>query len=217
MNNEEFQQRISGMKTDIFPLDRMLPPETVFSIFLSEYNKRSDKSAFFKDRKFQRLREGYFAVFIALALDDLAGGKHHMVIPSDPASDVIMVRTMEGGDSFPAYRFDIKEFTDFSGSFANFVEKTIIPKVGIYNLVIATHRDINSGDLQSLLSSLRTENASEKVWLVGSPSKEGAPFDISKVTVVDKDAILYDKIIDLNKRLDMSRPSPIYQDKLREK
>jgi hypothetical protein len=57
-NEEEFQKRISEMKTDIFPLDRMLPPETVFSIFRQEYNKRNDKSAFFKDRKFQRMRGG---------------------------------------------------------------------------------------------------------------------------------------------------------------
>ena len=63
------QTQIKKMKTEIFPLDRMLPFGTVFKIFKDEYKRSNNKKLFFSDRRYQRLREGYFALFVAAALN----------------------------------------------------------------------------------------------------------------------------------------------------
>jgi len=37
--NDFLEKQIKQMKTDVFPLDRMLPISTVFEIFKEEYGK----------------------------------------------------------------------------------------------------------------------------------------------------------------------------------
>jgi hypothetical protein len=215
MDNAEFQKRIAEMKTDIFPLDLMLPPETVYATFVGEYAKISNKGVFFKNREFQRLREGYFSLFVAASLDDLAGKKHHLTFPIDPSNDIIFAKVTDGADEFPAYRFDVKEFTIYSGSFEEFVQTKIIPKLEIYNLVVATYQYLDGNDLALLMEALREKGSDRRIWLTGSSSPEDKDVDIGRVTVMDKDKILYNEIIDLNERYNIEGPMVIYHDKLR--
>src|SRR3989344_3137369 len=92
LDEKQFQKRISDTAIDIFPIDRILPIETVFSFFSQEYTKTNDRNLFFRDRKFQRLREGYFAMFIALSLNETSGNKHFLMFPSAKDKDVYIDR-----------------------------------------------------------------------------------------------------------------------------
>lgn len=216
MDNERLHERISQTAVDIYPLDRMLPAETVFSIFTKEYAKSDDKGLFFRNKKFQRLREGYFALFPVVALQDISGKEHYLMFPSDPSNDVYVFCVQGETDSkFNGYKFDVKEFTSFSDSFISFAEKKIIPKIDIYNMVIGTHRKIEGIDLKFLSDHLKNNNSEAKIWLVGNPTEDNDNESIAKVTMIDKEGFLYDKIINLDKWLDKNKPLKIYQDIIR--
>lgn len=216
-NNKNIIKRIFETKTEIFPLDRMLPLETVYLLFLEEYNKVENKEAFAKNNIYnKRLREGYFSLFAALSLNDNQGKKQYLVFPSDPGCDVYILNRVDmEEDKFDAFAFDIKEFTDFSKTFIDFIDKSIVPKLDIYSIIIGTHRKIKGSDLKYLSDQLKIINSMAKVWLVGSPSNENDENNISKVTIVDKEQILYDKIIVLDDWLDEGSPPIIYEDFIR--
>src|SRR4030042_3369814 len=215
MNDEQLQKRISQTVFDIYPLDRMLPVETVYSIFLKEYAQSDDKSIFFHDRKFQRLIEGYFALFLAVSLKDMLGKEHYLMFPGDPSNDVYTFYIQdEDKTKSVGYRFDIKEFTSFSDSFISFAEKVIIPKIDIYNIAVGTHRKIEGKDLKFLSNYLKSKSSDAKIWLIGSPIEENNNENISKVTVINKEGFIYDKVIDLNKWLN-NTPLDIYQNIIR--
>lgn len=216
MDDERFQKRISQTVVDIYPLDRMLPAETVYSIFVMEYARSNDKNLFFRDKKFQRLREGYFALFPILALKDLSGKEHYLMFPSDPSNDVYTFYVKEEAESkFVGYKLDIKEFTNFSDSFVSFVEKVIIPKLDIYNIVIGTYRKIEGKDLKFLSDHLKNKDSGVKIWLVASPTEENDNENVARVVAIGKEGVFYDKIINLDEWIDKSKPVKIYQDVIR--
>ncbi|MBW1853794.1 MAG: hypothetical protein JRJ00_03800 [Deltaproteobacteria bacterium] len=216
MDDKQFQKRISETVVDIYPLDRLLPIETVYSIFEREYARTDNKNVFFRERKFQRLREGYFSLFAAISLTDTSNKNHYLMFPGNPSNDVhICYCKNKSKSEFVGYEFDIKEFTSFSDSFTGFIKKKIVPKVDIYNLIIATYRKIDGKDLRYLIDCLKFKDSDIKVWLVGNPFEENNDKDISKVTIIDKDRILYDKTINLNEWLDRRKPEIIYQDTIR--
>ncbi len=65
--------RIISTKHDFVPLDRMIPLKTAVNLFEKEYKK--DIKNFF-DRKYQRLREVYFSLFVCRALDLMERREH---------------------------------------------------------------------------------------------------------------------------------------------
>lgn len=213
ITNEQFKKRVSETKNDIFPLDRLLPLETVYSIFREEYIKTDDRNLFFRDRKFQRLREGYFTLFATIFLNETTKKRHLLFFPSTQDTDVYIAYPK--GDKLNGYAFDVKEFTNWSDSFANFVDKSIIPKADIYNLIIATYRKIDGNDLACLIKRLNQKDILAKVWLIGAPREENNDKEIAKVTIVDKNGLVYDKTINLDDWIDKNKQTIIYQDVVR--
>jgi len=219
MNDEFLQKRIVETEHEIFPLDRLLPLESIYLIFEQEYAKSEDKNLFFKDRKFQRLREGYFAMFVAISLQDTSGKPHYIVFPSNPDNDVYIVYRINSEDEetpkLTAYEFDIKEYTNWSPDFEDFTKKSIIPKIDIYNIAIPTYRAMDGSDLDILVSHLKSNNIDRKMWILGLPSETEEDHAISDVTVINKDGIVYHKTINLSDWIDKEKIPIIFQDTIR--
>ena len=219
MNEDFLRKRITETKTEIFPLDRLLPLESVYLIFSKEYNSVTDKNLFFRDRKYQRLREAYFSMFVAVSLQDTSIGKeqHYLVFPSNPDNDVYITKKVSD-EKIPkhiAYEFDIKEYTDWSPSFDEFMEKSIIPKIEIYNIAIPTYRKIDGSDIESLINFLKSKNLINKIWFLGLPDKENYNYDISALTIIDKDGIVYKKTLNLKDWIQTDTTPMIFQDVIR--
>ncbi len=217
MDNNFFLKRISETTSEIYPLDRLLPIESVYMISLQEYEKSSDKNLFFRDRKYQRLREGYFAMFVAVALQDYFNYPHYLVFPTNPDNDVYIAYRLPGetNEKMGAYPFDIKEYTNWSSTFDKFLQKNVLPKLEAYSIAVSTYRKIDGNDIKSLIDYLQSKNLSTGVWFLGSPTEEDQGYDISSVTIVNKDGILYEKVIDLNDWIDKTRPIVVFQDIIR--
>lgn len=220
MDEKFLWQRIAETKTEIFPLDRLLPLETVYSIFEDEYAKTVDKHIFFKDRRYQRLREGYFAIFVALSIMDPANKPHYLVFPSNPSNDLYVASRMsvEQNGTIPkllAYEFDIKEFTNWSPNFRDFTIEKIIPRIGSYNIAIPTYRAIQRKDLEILVQHLNTYNLNSKIWILGKVTDDDYDYTSSRVSIFSKDGLIYDNVINLNKELDRTAPRLVYQDVIR--
>lgn len=216
MNDEFFTKRISETKTEIFPLDRLLPLESIYVIFEQEYKKLEEKSVFFRDRRFQRLREGYFSMFVAIYLQDINGKVPYLVFPSKPSNDVYIAYRMNDYEEqvlkLKAHEFDIKEFTDYSSSFDKFVLEKIIPKIDIYNIVISTYRKIDANDIKPLIDYLQYKNLATEIWILGAPTEIKQDYNISNVTVINKNGIVYDKIINLTDWIDKNKQPIVFQD-----
>ncbi len=213
ITNDQLKKRVLETKKEIFPLDRLLPLETVYSIFLEEYTGIDDRSLFFSDRKFQRLREGYFALFVTISLNKTTKENHLLLFPSSPDNDIYIVYPKE--DKLMSYAFDVKEFTNWSDSFASFVDKKIIPKIDTYNLIIATYRKIDGSDLSYIVQCLDQKNIDSKIWILGSPSEKGDDPNISQVIIVNRHGFVYDQAINLNDWIDENKPPVVYQDIVR--
>ncbi len=221
MNDEFFKKRITETKHEIFPLDRLLSLESIYRIFQEEYAKSEDKNLFFKDPKYQRLREGYFSMFVVISLQDtlISGKRHYLIFPSDPSNDVyIGYRSNDDKEPIPkltTYEFDIKEYTNWSPNFEEFVRKSVIPKVSIYNISVPTYRKMDGQDLQLLIDYLKANNLTRRIWILGLPSDTVENYDISDVTIIDKDGIVYHKTIDLGEWIDKTEVPVIFQDVIR--
>lgn len=213
MNKEDLKRKILETKQDIFPLDKLLPLETVYFMWKEEYVKTNDRNLFFRDRKFQRLREGYFSLFAAISLNQTTKHKHLLLFPSVQDNDVYLVYPNK--NNLVGYAFDVKEFTNWSDSFAEFVNRSIIPKIHIYNLIIATYRKIDRYDLDYLITVLEEKNIDKRVWVVSAPTEDHDNNDISKVTIVDKSGLVYDQILDVGDWVDKKAPTIVYQDHVR--
>lgn len=219
MNDEFLQKRIFETRHEIFPLDRCLPLETIHFIFQQEYAKSNDKNLFFKDRKFQRLREGYFAMFVAISLQDTFGKPHYMVFPSNPDNDVYIAYRANREDEeiprFIAYEFDIKEYTNWSPSFEDFITKTIIPKIDIYNIAIPIYQPIDSSDFEILVNCLKSNNTDKKIWILGLPSSIEKDYAISNVIIINKNGIVYNKTLNIFDWINQEKAPIVYQDVIR--
>lgn len=217
MDISSFKKRISDTQVDIYPLDRLLPLNSVYSIFVEEYKKSSDKELFFKDRYYQRLREGYFALFAAISLQDTSKEEHFLLFPSVADNDVYICHRDEKSENerLIAFAFDIKEFTDWSKDFEKFIDEKVLPKIDIYNMAISTYRKIEGKDIQLLVDYLENNNSTSKIWFVGSPTEEDSGYQTSKVSIFSKDGLLYDKVLNLDDWLDSAGPVEIFQDVIR--
>lgn len=216
MDNFEFEKRIEETIWDIYPLDKILPIETVYSIFIEEYKKQDNKSIYFKERKYQRMREGFFSIFVAISLKHNSVAEQYLIFPSNKSQDVLIGSPNKLNEKeLIVSPYDIKEFTIFSKSFFEFVDNVIKPKLGIYNLVIATHREINKEDFEYLIDLLKKEKSSAQVWLLGAPNEGEENLKATKVTILNSEGIIYQKTFDLDDWLDFTKPIIIYHDTLK--
>ena len=113
------------------------------------------------------------------------------------------------------FEFDIKEYTNWSSNFEEFAKKRIIPKISIYNIAIPTYRKMDWQDLQLLVDYLKANNLTRRIWVLGLPSDSVEDVDISDVTIIDKDGIVYHKTINLSEWISKTETPMIFQDVIR--
>ena len=218
MTDDLIKKRTEETITEIFPLDRLLPLETVHKIFVEEYSKVQKKIIFRDERKFQRLREGYFVLFAAVSFTDINKKKCYLVFPSDPSNDVYICQIKDvtkPRPQFEAHPFDVKEYTEYSNSFEDFVSRSISKRLGTYNLIIASYKQMNWNDLKILFGLIKELAPNSKVWITGNSEINQDNIESAKVTVVSKEGIIYEKNINLDHWLDKGVDPIVYQDVIR--
>lgn len=218
MNYSEIKNRISDMETDIFPLDRMLPLSSVYKIFKYTYESIKDKNLLFRNRSYQRLREGYAGLFVAVSLNRAEQAEHFLTFPKDASNDITITSFIDKSRNLANKLLcDVKEFTNFSGEFNQFVQRKVVPKLEVYNIIIFIYKPLNRSDLENLLVTMKGKKGA--IWLVSSPDQRDQSYDLGKVTIImDNDYIAqYD--IDLSKGIvmDVGEPIIVYQNVLRDK
>lgn len=215
MKDKEFTKRINEMSQDIFPLDRMLPYASVFKLFSNTYNNEGNKAVFFKDRGYQKFREGYWSLFACRALDRMENKEHYICFPEDPANDVNFFSSNDSRSNLMNNLvFDIKEFTKYSKDFQSFAREKINPKRSMYGMIIGVTEGFDGAMLKTLL--IDNENDSGVFIVVATSETEQNPHE-SRVIYLHKDKIMFDEIIDIRIGVDMDEPVIIFQDLLRNK
>ena len=221
--DEFLQTQIKKMKTEIFPLDRLLPLSTVFKIFKDEYKKSDNKKLFFSDRRYQRLREGYFALFVAVALNYWEKKDHFLQFPENPQNDVNILSVKEMNDKksetwqLPC---DVKEYTEYSDSFEDFIIDKVIPRINIYNVIIGTYLSIQ--DVRPVINYIKNQEKRLTVWIVSSRDQVSTDFTTGIVTMIhpnNANAILQEEVALDNdiEQINTGEPILIFQNLLRHK
>jgi hypothetical protein len=150
---------------------------------------------------------------VAISLNDTSQNKHLLLFPSSQDNDVYIA--FPKGEKLEGFAFDVKEFTNWSSSFTDFVNESIIPKIDIYNLIIATYRKMDGNDLKFLVDCLNEKNISSRIWIVASPTEENDNNEISHISIIDRNGLVYGKTINLNDWIDKAKPQVVYQDIVR--
>ena len=215
MEQDEMLKRIISTKYDIFPLDRMLPAKTVFKIFSDIYNNEPRKSLFFKDRKYQRLREGYWSLFVCKALEKWQNKEYFISFPVNPANDVNFISHHDSEQKLMnKLVFDVKEFTKYSKNFKEFVKEKINPKRNIYGIIIGLMENVDG----LLLKSLLVDNKKDKgVFVVAALNKDDQrPYNV-RVIYFKENQVIFDYEVDVNIDINNEDPIFVFQNILRDK
>lgn len=218
VSKEELHKRIVETKHDVFPIGKMLPLSSVHHYIVEEY-KRAPADVSFYESKYQRLREGYFALFVAVSLNKGPGGEHYMHFPEHSDNDVDFLSVNDIKTPRPKFWkliCDVKEFTPHSQSFEDFVEKAVKPKLraNAYHIIIGMQADAPSASLKNLAS---LSSKTSTVWIVSSPSSDDQPYSKMLVTRLQGEDDIYNEEIDLLKEVPLTGEPPIvFQDDLRD-
>lgn len=219
MDKTQLHQRVLSRKTNVFPLDRMLPLETVYRFFLDEFNREKDKEVFVKNRKYQRLREGYFALFVGVFLTRNSGTIHFMRFPEGDHNDVDFLSMKDGSGVKPLMNrlvCDVKEYTEHSDSFEEFIEKAVAPKIRAraYHIIIGLHSNVKGEALQALAKLSRKDAT---VWTVSSLSEGDEDHEKMLVTMFQGEERIIQQEVNLDDELNIEGPAIVFEDILREK
>lgn len=213
MKNEVIHQRILNTKNDIFPLDKFLPINSAYTIFHNNYDKEADKTTFLSNRKFLRLREGYYSIFVATAYSLATEKEHFLCFPENTGNDVFIVELSKTEES-KAYEFDVKEFTAHSTSFGEFLIKSIFPRLELnrYDLIIGLHIGVSPTEQDEIIEHLKTINSKRMVYLVGVDSPDQESEDVCRVAALTCNGVVQNEVIDLRKHLSRLDPIIVFQD-----
>jgi len=218
MDQKEFAKQISTMQIDIFPLDRMLPLASVYKIFKGIYEKEQEKSTFLDNRKYKRLREGYFGLFVAAALDQWENKEHFLHFPSDPQNDINILFAKDLNaprQVFNKIVCDVKEFICYEKSFIDFIEKKIGSKLNTYSIIIGSHRDITNF---KPLYDITMNRKALPIYIVTAADPIDSDFNIGLVTMFSTEVAPIKVRINLKELLKIDDSSAIiFHNKLRDK
>lgn len=221
MHEDKFlEKQIQQMVTDIFPLDRVLPISTVFKILEEHYGRISDKQKFFKERKYQRLREGYFAMFTAVALNKLENKEHFLLFPRDPMNDVniLSIKDIEHKhQDFWKLTCDIKEYTSFEKSLDGFLNKVVRKGLESYHVIIGAY--VDEIDMKPIANFIKKENLTNWIFLISSPTQNDQNYKIGLVTIFSKEKGVIQESVDLEEYSQgtSNEPLVVFQNLLRDK
>lgn len=213
MNNKLLRQRIRDTQTDIFPLDRHLPLESVYTIFHNVYDKESDKVVFLNNHKYSRLREGYYSLFVALAYSQLIQKLHTLCFPSDPSNDVYIVEPNKNGPS-SAYCFDVKEYTPHTETFVYFLEQKVFPRLekNMYDIIIGIHKGVSIEEQTLICEFLSRIDSERLVYVVGPDMPNQQNEDVSRVTAITKRGVRQNEVFNLSDHYKKLDSIMVYQD-----
>jgi hypothetical protein len=215
MTNDEIEKRIKEMKSEIFPLDLILPRETVFRIFFDIYSKENKKADFFKKRIYQRLREGYWGLFACKALDIMEKKEHYLVFPSNPDNDINFISNINSmSDKMAALIFDVKEFTKYSNDFENFVKTKVDPFRSLYGIIIGLHENVEGKSLKSLLNHDQEDRG---VFVISAVSENNLNFYKSHVIYILRGEVLFRDVVSIEENINIQKPIQVYQNILKYK
>ncbi|MGC9968439.1 MAG: hypothetical protein ABSC29_01750 [Minisyncoccia bacterium] len=218
MDQGEFLKRIAETQTDIFSLDRMLPLPSVYKVFEEIYRNAPNKSTFLDNVKYKRLREGYFALFAAAALNHWENKEHFLEFPTGPENDVNILSVKELSGPRPLFNkmvCDVKEFTSHEKSFSDFIEKKIRPRLKSYSIILGSHRDIT--DFKPLYDMAIKED-SLPIYIVTAADSDDIDFNVGMVTMFYKEISPMQLEVNLRESIKIGDgPAIVFQDKLRDK
>lgn len=207
------------MKSDVFPLDRMLSKSAVLSIFFEMYNSTKDKTIFIKNNHpptHKRLREGYWSLFACTAMDKIEEKDHFILFPSATSNDVYFLSENDMGAIRPkvnGFPLDVKEYTPSSSSdgFETFISQAINDKRKLYTLIIGIHEDIGELDLTPL--SYKGEDRG--VFIVASDRNNTSNIFEARVIFLKNDQVLFNEVIDLSYLLKKPNTPTVFHDVVR--
>ena len=216
------QDQSAKMEWDTFPLDRQLPVGSVWKVFKDEYKKILQVDRKFSGNKHQRLREGYFALFVAVAKSRLEQKEHWLTFPKDPKCDTHLLSVKEVKNGHPTlWKFpcDVKEYTKHSPSFPQFLEEKVVPRLELenYNIIVGVHKDILN--LEEAIGFLSQRTQKLTVWIVSSPTSNDDNFAKGRVIMVFGNIVKFCDI-DLSTEIPQIKdgePILIFQNYLRDK
>lgn len=213
MDDARLHKRIAETQTEIFPLDRFLPLDSVYTIFHIEYEKEDSKTVFLNNRVYSRLREGYYALFATLAYSLNKDKQHVICFPSDPSNDFYMVELNQDKES-KAYCFDVKEYTGYSDSFESFLKQSIFPIIdqNTYDLVVGLHKAVSPSEQKQIYDYIKDKGSLRMVYLIGAATADNDNEDISRVITITKVGIVQNLIIDLGAHLQKLDAVMVFQD-----
>ncbi len=180
------EENSAKMEWDTFPLDKQLPVCSVWRIFKDEYAKALKANKGFGGNKYKRLREGYFALFAAVAKSNLEKKEHYLSFPKDPKCDAHILSVKEERTGRPPlcwyYPCDIKESTKHSSSFLDFVKESVTPRLELenYNVVIGINETVT--DIKEVIEYLVPRTKKYSVWLVYSATEDDTDIGRQRVT-----------------------------------
>lgn len=205
------------MSEEIFPLDKMLPKNTVLSLFLERYNAALNKKDLMRNSpETKRIREAYFGLFAGVALDILQKENHFMLLPRKPDNDVCFLWPNDLEAVRPKMNmleFDVKEYEahSFGRGFNKFMEETVSKNRTIRGVIVGAHEDIGVLQADDLFFDLRDRG----VMIVAAESKSDENPMRARVVYVLKDSILFDGTVNLVDHLDAAAPRLVYDDLIR--
>lgn len=172
---ERILDRSRKTEWDIFPLDRMFQINFGYKIFKDEYKKVLQKSTILKSRKYQRLHEIYFALFVAVTKSKVENKEHFLVVPKDPEHDVDLISVNDLTKIRPLmWRFpcDIKEYGDHSLSFDDFLKKSVLPKLQSSHVIVGIHKTFTFTECSEEL--IRNSTSKFSLWFVSGADNSKA-------------------------------------------
>lgn len=185
---EYIRDNSAKIEWDIFPLDKQLPVSSVWRIFKDEYAKALKVNKGFSGNKYKRLREGYFALFAAVAKSQLEQREHYVLFPKNPNCDAELISVKEERTNHTPlcwyYPCDVKEYTEHSSSFLNFLNEKVTPRLELenYNIVIGINETVT--DIQESIEHLLSHTNKYAVWFVYKATEDDNDIGRQRVTLL---------------------------------
>lgn len=203
---ETSEEKIQNTEWEFVPLDKMIPLKTAINIFDREYEK--SKGVDYFKRKFQRLREIYFSLFVCRALDVMEKREHFLCFHKrQDFNDVSFISINNEGDCGNIQYYDVKEYVNNQDGINVFLAN-VLKKVKYkdYNLIIGIHKD---GKLELNLNSIK-----KSVFFVSNVDGQSDNNYKSQVRLVSQKQVVFDEVVDLNNLIDDEATNIIYHDRL---
>lgn len=187
----------------------MIPLKTAVNLFEKEYKK--DIKNFF-DRKYQRLREVYFSLFVCRALDLMERREHLLMFYEEQdRNDVSFIAPSPDWEVWGIMYFDVKEYVPQDNQIFNtYLDKIVEKSLNKdYELILWVQKDIEISELMKIDWS----KIKKHIFMINK-SKDNSLWFQSNVMYIQDGSILFNEIVDISDLIDTENPLMIYQNKI---